>query len=123
MVATLEFTSLQGAPVTARQRRLLIRLVEKGRRVGAANIPPRRIRDTINSICETKFAWAEYDRNDDLILTTIDNVSAEPALWFAAAFTKSLNDKGIYGFDLVLDIPTLNLVVNGVPLGDDDWKP
>jgi len=107
----------------ARQRRLLIRSVEKGRRVGAANIPPTRIRDAINSVCETKFACAEYNRNDDLVLTTIDDVTAEPALRFAAAITKSLNDIGIYGFDLALDIPTLNLVVNSVPLGDDDWKP
>ena len=57
------------------------------------------------------------------MLTTIDDVSAEPALRFAVAITRSLNDIGIYGFDLALDIPTLNLVVNSVPLGDDDWKP
>jgi len=121
-IATAQAPSAPSTP-HARQRRLLIRSVEKGRRVGAANIPPTRIRDAINSVCETKFACAEYSRNDDLVLTTIDDVPAEPALRFAAAITKSLNDIGIYGFDLALDIPTLNLVVNSVPLGDDDWKP
>ena len=112
------------APSTshARQRRLLIRSVEKGRRADAANLSPTSIRDAVNNACEVKFACAEYSRNDDLMLTTLDDISAEPALLFAAAITKALNGIGIYGFDLALDVPTLNLVVNSVQLGNDDWK-
>jgi len=33
-----------------------------------------------------------------------------------------LNNIAIYGLNLALDIPTLNLVVNSVPLGNNNWK-
>ena len=58
-----------------------------------------------------KFACAEYSRKDDLVLTTRDNVLPEPALHFSTTITKALNNIGIYGFNLALDIPTLNLLV------------
>jgi len=61
--------SAPSAPSTphARQRRLLVKSVEKGRRVGASDCTPAKIRDAINSASgTTKFAFAEYNRNDDL---------------------------------------------------------
>ena len=52
------------APSTphARQRRLIIRSIEKNRRVGKAGITPAQIRDAVNGASNTKFAYAEYNR-------------------------------------------------------------
>jgi len=90
--------------------------VEKGRRVSASNCPPATIKDTINRASDIRFAYAEYNRNDDLVLTTVGDLLAEPAMANKRSMTKDLNDIGIYGFNISLDIPTINIVVNSVPL-------
>ncbi|KAG0128170.1 hypothetical protein HOY82DRAFT_612231 [Tuber indicum] len=116
------------APSTphARQRRLLIRSVERGRRIGAAGRPPVQIRDAVNSVSRVKFACAEFNRNDDLVLTTLESVPAEPALQDLRAITKALNDIDIFGFSITCDVPSMNIVINSVPLGEDweaeDWN-
>ena len=115
------------APSTphARQRRLLVKSVEKGRRVGASDCTPAKIRDAINSASSTtKSAFAEYNRNDNLVLTTVGDLPAEPALANIRGMTKALNDIGIFGFNIGLDTPTVNIVVNSIPLatsGDRHW--
>ena len=121
--------SAPSAPSTpdARQRRLLVKSVEKGRRVGASDCTPAKIRDAINSASNTtKFAFAEYNRNDDLVLTTVGNLPAEPALENIRGMTKALNDIGIFGFNIGLDTPTANIVINSIPLatsGSRKWTP
>jgi len=116
------------APSTphTRQRRLLVKSVEKGRRVGASDCTPAKIRDAINSASNTtKFAFTEYNRNDDLVLTTVGDLPAEPALANIRGITKALNDIGIFRFNIGLDTPTVNIVVvNSIPLatsGDRHW--
>ena len=110
-----------------RQRRLLVKFVEKGRRVGASDCTLAKIRDGINSASNTtKFAYAEYNRKDDLVLTTVGNLPAEPALANIKCMTKALNDMGIFGFNIGLDTPTVNIVINSIPLatsGDRHWTP
>jgi len=72
----------------------------------------------------TKFAFAEYNRNDDLVLTTVGDLPAGPALTNIRGMTKALNDIGIFGFNIGLDTPTVNIVVNSIPLatsGDRHW--
>jgi len=121
--------SAPSAPSTphARQRRLRIKSVEKGRRVRASDCTPAKIRDEINSASNaTKFAYAEYNRNDDLVLTTIGDLPAEPALSNIKGMTKALNDIGIFGFNIGLDTLTVNIVINSIPLatsGDRHWIP
>ncbi|KAG0123629.1 hypothetical protein HOY82DRAFT_618920 [Tuber indicum] len=116
------------APSTphARQRRLLIRSIERGSRVGAAGRPPVQIRGAVNSASRVKFACAEFNRNDDLVLTTLESVPAEPALQDLRAITKALNDIDIFGFSIACDVPSMNIVINSVPLGEDweaeDWN-
>ena len=109
----------------ARQRRLLVKSVEKGRRVGASECTPAKISDAINSaLSTTKFAFAEYNRNDNLVLATVGDLPAEPALTNIRGMTKALNDIGIFGFNIGLDTPTVNIVVNSIPLatsGDRHW--
>ena len=111
------------APSTphARQRRLIIRSVEKNRRVGRAGVTPANIRDVVNGATHTKFAFAEYNRQDELVLTTMENTPAEPALRDLGNITKALNNLDIYGFDISLDMPTVNIVINSLPLGDSEW--
>jgi len=110
----------------ARQRRLLVKSVEKGRRVRASDCTPAKIRDAINSASNsTKFAYAEYNRNDDLVLTTVGDLPAEPALANFKGMTKALNDIGIFWFNIGLDTPTVNIVINSIPLatsGDRHWS-
>ncbi|KAG0124223.1 hypothetical protein HOY82DRAFT_618141 [Tuber indicum] len=116
------------APSTphARQRRLLIRSIERGRRIGAAGRPPVQIRDAVNSASRVKLACAEFNRNDDLVLTTLERVQAEPALQDLRAITKALNDIYIFGFSIAYDVPSMNVVINSVPLGEnweaEDWN-
>ena len=115
------------APFTphARQDRLLVKSVEKGRRVGASDCTPEKIRDAINSASNTpKFGFSEYNRNDDLVLSTVGDLPAEPALANIRGMTKSLNDIGIFGFNIGLDTSTVNIVINSIPLatsGDRHW--
>jgi len=113
------------APSTphARQRRLIIRSIEKNRRVGKAGLTPAHIRDAVNSATNTKFAYAEYNRQDELVLTTMENLPAEPALRDTREITKALNGLDIFGFDISLDVATVNIVIDSVPLGDQDWTP
>jgi len=110
-----------------RQRRLLVKFVEKGRRVGASDCTLAKIRDGINSASNTtKFVYAEYNRKDDLVLTTVGNLLAEPALANIKGMTKALNDMGIFGFNIGLDTPTVNIVINSIPLAtseDRHWTP
>jgi len=109
----------------ARQRRLLVKSVEKGRRVGASDFTPAKIRDAINSASNTtKFPFAEYNRNNNLVLTTVGDLLAEPALENISGMTKALHDIGIFGFNIGLDTPTVNIVINSIPLatsGDRHW--
>jgi len=118
-------TQAPSAPSTphARQRRLFIRSMEKNRRIGAPGISPAHIRDAVNRTSRVKFAFAEYNRAEELVVTKIENVPASPALQDEKAITEALNDMDIYGFSIVADTPTVNLVVNSVPLGDEDWEP
>jgi len=113
------------APSTphARQRRLIIRSIEKNRRVGKAGLTPGHIRAAVNSATNTKFAYAEYNRQDELVLTTMENLPAEPALRDTREITKALNGLDIFGFDISLDLATVNIVIDSVPLGDQDWTP
>jgi len=117
------------APSTphARQRRLLVKSVEKNRRVGTSDCTPAKIRDAINSASgTTRLAYAEYNRNDDLVLTTVGDLPAELALTNIKGITKALNDIGIFGFNIGLDTPTVNIVINSIPLatsGDKHWAP
>ena len=53
----------------------------------------------------------------------MENLPAEPALKDKGNITKALNLLDIFGFDITLDIPTINIVINSVPLGDQDWEP
>ena len=113
------------APSTphARQRRLIIHSIEKNQRVGKAGLTPAHIRDAVNSATNTKFAYAEYNRQDELVLTTMENLPAEPALHDTKEITKALNNLDIFGFDISLDFATVNIVIDSVPLGDQDWTP
>jgi len=111
--------SAPSAPSTphARQRRLVVKSVEKGRKVGASDCTPAKIRDTINSASSiTKFAFAEYNTNDDLVLTTVGDLPAEPGLGNIRGMTKALNDIGIFGFNIGLDTPTVTIVIHSIPL-------
>jgi len=111
--------SAPSAPSTphARQRRQLVKSVEKGRRVGASECTPAKIRDAINGASNTtKFAYAEYNRNYDLVLTTVGNLPVESALSNIKGMTKALNDIGIFGFNISLDTATVNIVINSIPL-------
>ncbi|KAG0124222.1 hypothetical protein HOY82DRAFT_618138 [Tuber indicum] len=116
------------APSTphARQRRLMIRSIERGRRIGAAGRPPVQIRDVVNSASRVKFSCVEFNRNDDLVLTTLESVPAEPELQDLRAITKALNDNDIFSFSIGCDVPSVNIVINSVPLGEDweaeDWN-
>lgn len=113
------------APSTshARQRRLIIRSVERNHRVGKLGLTLAHIRDAVNGATQTKFAFAEYNRQDELVLTTLGDLQAEPALKDIGKITRALNDLNIYGFDISLDVRTVNIVINSVPLGDRDWSP
>jgi len=113
------------APSTphARQRRLIIRSIEKNRRVSKAGLTPAHIRDAVNSATNTKFAYVKYNRPDELVLTTMENLPAEPALLDTREITKALNNLDIFGFDISLDVATVNIVIDSVPLGDQDWTP
>ena len=74
----------------------------------------------------TMFAYAEFNRNDDLVLTTVGDLRAEPALANIKGMTKALNNIGIFGFNIGLDTPTVNIVTNSIPLatsGDRHWAP
>ena len=97
--------------------------MEKNRRIGAPGISPSHIRDAINRTSRGKFAFAKYNRAEELVLTTIEKVAASPALQDEEAITEAHNDMDIYGFSIVADTPTFNLVVNSIPLGDEDWEP
>ena len=107
----------------ARQRRLIIRSMEKNRRIGTPGCSPAHIRDAVNRASRVKFAFAEYNRAEELVLTTIEDIPASPALEDEEAITVTLNDMEIYGFSIMANTPTVNLVVNSVPLGDEDWEP
>jgi len=113
------------APSTphARQRWLIIRSMENNRRIGAPGCSPAHIRDAVNRASRVKFAFAEYNRAEELVLTTIEDVPATPALQDEEAITQALNDMDIYVFSIMADTPTINLVINSVPLGDEDWEP
>jgi len=59
-----------------------------------------------------------------LVLTTVGDLPAEPALANTRGMTKALNDIGIFVFNISLDTPTVNIVVNSIPLvtsGDRHW--
>jgi len=53
----------------------------------------------------------------------MENLPAEPALRDTRVITKALNDLDIFGFDISLDVATVNIVIDSVPLGDQDWTP
>ena len=91
--------------------------------MGKAGITPAQIRDAVNGASHIKFAYAEYNRQEELVLTTMENLPAEPALKDKGNITKALNLLDIFGFNITLDIPTINIVINSVPLGDQDWEP
>ena len=95
--------------------------MEKNRRVGRAGVTPANIRDAVNGAIHTKFAFAEYNRQDELVLTTMENTPAQPALRELGGITKALNNLDIYGFDISLDVPTVNSIINSVPMGDSEW--
>jgi len=60
------------------------------------------------------------------VLTTVRDLLAELALANIKGMTKALNDIGIFGFNIGLDTPTVNIVANTVPLttlGDRYWTP
>lgn len=97
--------------------------MERNRRVGKLGLTPAHIRDAVNRATQTKFAFAEYTRQDELILTTLGDLPAEPALKDIGNITRTLNDLDISGFDISFDVPTVNIVINSVPLGDRDWSP
>lgn len=101
----------------------MLRSIEKNRSVGKAGVTPVQIREAINSATTTKLAYAEYNRQDELILTTLDNVPAKPARKHARQITEALNKLDIFGFDISLDVPTVNIVIHSVSLGDHDWEP
>jgi len=107
----------------ARQRRLIIRSIEKNRRIGAAGCSPAHMGDAVNRASRVKFAFAEYNRDEGLVLTTVEDVPASPIHQDEEAITRALNDMDIYSFSIVADTPTINLVINSVPLGDEDWEP
>ena len=59
-----------------------------------------------------------------MVLTTIEDLPAEPALANIRGMMKALNDIGIFGFNIGLDTPTVNIVINSIPLatsGDRHW--
>jgi len=53
----------------------------------------------------------------------MENLPAEPALRDTREITKALNSLDIFGFDISLDVATVNIVIDSVPLGDQDWTP
>ena len=68
----------------------------------------------------------EFNRNDDLVLTTVGDLRAEPALANIKGMTNALNDIGICSFNIGFDTPTVNIVINCIPLatsGERDWNP
>ena len=67
-----------------------------------------------------KFTYAEYNRNDDLVLTTVGDLPAEPALTNIKGMTKAINHIGSFSFNIDLDTPRVNIVVNSVPLATSE---
>ena len=60
------------------------------------------------------------------MLTTVGDLPAEPALANIKGIMKALNDIGIFGFNIGLDTPTVNIVINSIPLatsGERHWTP
>ena len=53
----------------------------------------------------------------------MENLPAEPALDDTKAIKKALNNLDILGFDISRDIATVNIVIDSLPLGDQDWPP
>jgi len=54
----------------AKKRRLIIRSMEKNRRIGTPGVSPTHIRDAVNRTSRVQFAFAEYNRAEELVLTT-----------------------------------------------------
>ncbi|PWW79790.1 hypothetical protein C7212DRAFT_340510 [Tuber magnatum] len=107
----------------ARQRRLLIKSVEKNTRIGAQGVTMVMIRDAVNTASRVRFAYKEFNKNDKLVLKAIENLLVEPALEDQQGIMKALNDLNIFGFDIDIYILTMNIVLNSITLGDDDWQP
>ena len=100
--------------------------MEKGRTVGTSGCFSANIRNTANSALNNKFAFTEYNRNDDLVLTTVGDLPAEAALTNIKGITKALHDINIFGFNITLDTLTVNIVMNSIPLGEireREWEP
>ena len=53
----------------------------------------------------------------------MENLPAEPALHNTKEITKALNSQDIFGLDISLDVATVNIVIDRVPLGDQGWTP
>ena len=53
----------------------------------------------------------------------MENLPAEPALQDTKEIRKALNDVDIFGFDISRDVAKVNIVIDSVPLGDQDWTP
>ncbi|PWW79253.1 hypothetical protein C7212DRAFT_340159 [Tuber magnatum] len=81
------------------------------------------IRDAVNTASRVHFVYAEFNKDDKLLLTAIKNLPAEPALEDRQEIMKALNNLNIFGFNIDIDIPTMNIVLNSIPLGNDDWQP
>ena len=53
----------------------------------------------------------------------MEDLPAGPALHQTREIRKALNSLDRFGFDISLDVATVNIVIDCVPLGDQDWTP